>query len=76
MTSNAKTLLAKAFAIESFEIPDYASIESFDRWDSLGHMQLIVLLEAFFARPLESEEILSIIDLQSLDRLLRTKTDL
>jgi hypothetical protein len=37
-------------------------------------MQLVMLLETHLGRPLESEEILSIIDLESLDQLLTMKT--
>lgn len=72
MTFDAKSILAKVFEIEPSEIPDDASIESYDPWDSLGHMQLTMLLETHMGRPLESEEILSIMDLESLDLLLAT----
>jgi len=67
-------MLAKVFEIEPFEIPDDASIDNYERWDSLGHMQLAMMLEVHLGRSLESEEILSIIDLESLDRLLATNS--
>jgi acyl carrier protein len=72
MTIDAKTMLAKVLEIEPFEVPDDASIESYERWDSLGHMQLTLILETHMGRPLDTEEILSIMDLESLDRLIAT----
>jgi acyl carrier protein len=70
MTVDAKTMLAQAFEIEIFEVPDDASLESYERWDSLGHMQLVMMLETHLSRPLETEEILSITDLESVNQLL------
>ncbi|MBT3333764.1 MAG: acyl carrier protein [Rhodospirillaceae bacterium] len=74
MTLDAKNFLAQVFDVEPFEVPDDASLDTYQRWDSLGHMQLVMLLETHLGRPLESEEILSIIDLESLDQLLTMKT--
>lgn len=71
MTTESKALLASALEIETAEIPDNASLDSFEPWDSLGHMKLMMALESRMGCPLEVEEILAITDLKSLDELLR-----
>lgn len=69
----AKTLLASALNFEANEIPDDASIETFEPWDSLVHMQLIEVIEQQMGRPLETEEILSIMDLASIQEIFAVR---
>ncbi len=66
----AKSILATAFGLAIEEIPDSASIDTFDPWDSLGHVQIIVALEKVIGRQVETEEILQLADLEDLQCLL------
>jgi acyl carrier protein len=67
---DARALLAAAFEIGSDQVPRDAALDSFDRWDSLGHVQVLLRLEEALGRPLESEEALAVVDLASLQSLL------
>jgi acyl carrier protein len=69
-TVDAKAILASALEVEVAEIPDDASLDSFEPWDSLAHMKLIMALEGEVGRTLDVEEILTIVDLASLDALM------
>lgn len=66
----ARVMLAESLGVSPAVVPDDASMETFDRWDSLAHMRIILALEAALVRPLETEEMLAVIDLESLQRLL------
>jgi acyl carrier protein len=75
MMVDPKMMLAMALELDRTEIPDDASIENFEPWDSLGHMQLIATLEKHTGRPLETEEILTVMDLASIGELLIKEQD-
>ena len=62
----ARTVLAVALNVPADDIPDNAGIKSFPRWDSLGHVRVIMELEKALGRTLQTEEILSIADLDSI----------
>ena len=68
--ADAKLLLAAAFEVTPDEIPDNASIETYEPWDSLGHVKVIMRVEEVLGRALETEEVVSIFDLYSIAGLL------
>jgi len=68
--SAAKELVAEAFELRCEEIPDDASIENFEAWDSLGHMRIVAAIEARLGRALETEEVLAAVDLAAIGRLI------
>lgn len=66
----AKELLGQAFELSAEVIPDDASLESFEPWDSLGHVKVIMTVEEAIGRSLEIEEALQVASVDDLDRLL------
>jgi len=66
----AVTIVAKALSLDLNDVPRDAGIDSFPPWDSLGHLRIILLLEETILRPLTSEEVLQLIDLDSINALL------
>lgn len=66
-----KQIMADAFEVPVSEIPDDASTENFAAWDSLGHMQLMLALEAEFGLSLSTEEMLELTSLDRVEALLR-----
>jgi acyl carrier protein len=68
---DARSLLAQALEAEPSTIPDDADIETFDAWDSLAHLRLMACMEEALGRTLETEEILTITDLASVNRILK-----
>lgn len=67
----AKEVLAKAFDLSQSDIPENAALDNFEPWDSLGHVQVLSTVEALLKRELETEEAISIVDLQSLQDTLQ-----
>ena len=70
----AKQLLADATAADVAAVPDDASIGSFERWDSLAHMRLILAVEHRLGRQLEPDEIVHIETLGDVASLLSGRT--
>jgi acyl carrier protein len=56
----AKELLAEAINAGVEAIPDDARIGSFERWDSLAHMHLLLGLEERLGRRLDPDEAVQI----------------
>lgn len=69
----ARALLAAAFEVEDEHVPEDAALDSYDRWDSLGHVQVLLQLERALGRPLEAEEALAVLDLRSVQTLLQSR---
>jgi acyl carrier protein len=63
-SSAAKRLLAEATGAEAAFVPDDARIGSFERWDSLAHMRLVLALEQLVGRQLDPDEV---VEIESLD---------
>lgn len=73
MNDHAETgrkLLAGALEIDPGAIGPDASIETIERWDSIGHMRLILTIEEHLKRPLGPQEVADIFSLEDIARLL------
>ena len=68
--NNAKEILAEVFNINVSEISDNSTIGQLPGWDSLGHMRLVLHIEKIILRPIKIEEVLSIVNIESIDRIL------
>ena len=68
--STARRLLAEAVHAELAAVPEDARIGSFERWDSLAHLRLMLALEAEVGRELDPEEIVRIECLDDVRALL------
>ena len=71
MKLDAKTILSKAINVTPDEITDEATPESYNSWDSLAHVNLIMLLEEQLERKLETNEIITLNSLSSIENILR-----
>ncbi len=67
---NAKTLLAQAAQRNTSEIPDDASLDSWEGWDSLVHMRLILSMEEQLGHELRAESVVDIASLEDVARYL------
>lgn len=67
---SAKALLAEALGVPAEAIPDDASADGMDAWDSLAHMRLVLSLEERLGRQLAPETILGITTLNGIAALL------
>ena len=60
--TKVKQVMADVFGVPAESITDNASVDTIEKWDSLNHMKLVLVLEAEFGVTLsgaQSVEILS-----------------
>jgi len=66
----AKKLLAEAANCDSAMIPDDVRIGTFERWDSLAHLRLVLAIEQKIGRQLGPDEAIRIESLADVVALL------
>jgi acyl carrier protein len=71
--SAAKRLLAEATNAAVTAVPDDARIDSFERWDSLAHMRLLLALEEQIGHQLDPDESVAIESLKDIDTILNAR---
>lgn len=45
MNDKLKAILAREWDVSPLEIPDTAALNQFEKWDSLGHIKIMLALE-------------------------------
>lgn len=70
---NARRLLSSLTGVPVDRIPSDASISTFPDWDSIVHMELIVVVESRLARELNDEEMASLISVEAIAQLLNER---
>lgn len=66
-------IFMEAFEVGEEELgPDF-SMDSREEWDSIGHMNLISMIEEEFDITLDDEDILALISYESGKNILRSK---
>jgi acyl carrier protein len=68
--AQAKKLLAEAANCTSAMIPDDVRIGTFERWDSLTHLRLVLAIEQKIGRQLDPDEAIRIESLTDVAALL------
>ena len=63
-------IAGEAVHAELAAVPEDARIGSFERWDSLAHLRLMLALEAEVGRELDAEEVVRIECLDDVRALL------
>ncbi len=66
----AKQLLAEAANCDSAMIPDDVRIGTFERWDSLAHLRLVLAIEQKIGRQLDLDEAVRIESLTDVAALI------
>ena len=64
--SRVKSVMAGVFGIPIAEINDDASTDSIEKWDSLGHLNLMISLESEFGVSFSDEDFMSLTSLPLL----------
>lgn len=70
MADAATKLIAEAFAVAPAEVPEDAAVGQAPGWDSLGHMRLMLAIEARLNRRLTPGEIGRMTSLSAVRSLL------
>ena len=68
--SKAREILAIAFDVPVSDVPADASIENFSPWDSLGHLKVIAVIEEAIGRGLDTDEVLAVVDIASIEKVV------
>ena len=70
MTDNiAKEIISKCLDIDIAEINDGSNMNNIMAWDSLNHIKIVMEIEERLNRNLETEEIIEIFDIESINKL-------
>ena len=66
MADDIRALIAEAFACPPADLPEDAMIGEAPGWDSLGHMRLMLAIEAKIGRQLSPMEISGFVSIASI----------
>ncbi|ODT17618.1 MAG: hypothetical protein ABS35_25400 [Kaistia sp. SCN 65-12] len=66
----ARRLIAEALALAAEAIPSDGSMETIPEWDSIGHVRIVLAIEAANGRPLPADAMLQAVDVPSVAELL------
>jgi acyl carrier protein len=70
MTDNiAKEIISQCLDIYIAEINDGSNMNNIIAWDSLNHIKIVMEIEERLNRNLETEEIIEIFDIESINKL-------
>ena len=70
MTDNiAKEIISQCLDIDIAEINDGSNMNNIAEWDSLSHIKIVMEIEERLNRNLETEEIIEIFDIESINKL-------
>tara|TARA_B100001093_G_scaffold473299_1_gene497085 strand:- start:455 stop:673 length:219 start_codon:yes stop_codon:yes gene_type:complete len=70
MTDNiAKEIISQCLDIDIAEINDGSNMNNIAEWDSLSHIKIVMGIEERLNRNLETEEIIEIFDIESINKL-------
>ena len=70
MDDKGKYILSQALDIEINNIPDDISIDKFSKWDSLGHLRIVLGIENLLGHSMETSDILKIVDLKTINSFI------
>lgn len=70
MRKRVKQVMAEVFGCAAEEIPDDASPETFEGWDSLRQVELMLALELEFDVRIPAEAMLELVTLEQIDDFL------
>jgi acyl carrier protein len=70
MRETLKSLLAEVLGRGVEEIPDDAQASSLEGWDSLRHLELMLMLEAQFGVHISTESMIELVSLEQIEGYL------
>jgi acyl carrier protein len=72
--NQARGLLAQALEVEADALPDDATMNSIEAWDSLAHIRVIAAIESHLGSELDTMEILEIEQLSDIAAILARRS--
>lgn len=74
MNEKLVKIVAKTFDLKESDIKPKSSMSTIEKWDSLGHLELISALEEEFKISIEPDEILQITSVSDIEEILKKKS--
>ena len=65
-----RELVAETLGIPLSDVQEDANFEMIEKWDSIGHMRLMLAVEERIGRPLSPDETTSLFSVPEIARLL------
>jgi len=72
MKNKIKKVMAGVFKIDTKSIDDHTGIGNVEKWDSLGHMNLVAALEEEFDIVLDDEDIEIIVTYSNICKIVES----
>ena len=74
LLNSVKAILAREWKIESDSIPNDAELNQYERWDSLGHISLMLALEADLGIEITAETVQNLSSIPKIVSYLENKS--
>lgn len=74
MSANSiKKVMGEIFGLAPGEIPDHATMEELEGWDSLNHMELMLAIEIEYGVRISTTLMLELVSLDSIQDFLKSQ---
>jgi acyl carrier protein len=74
MSGNSiKKVMGEIFGLAPGEIPDHATMEELEGWDSLNHMELMLAIEIEYGVRISTTLMLEFVSLDSIQDFLKSQ---
>lgn len=70
MFDAGRRILAAGLELAETSIPEDASFETMEEWDSIAHMRIVMAIEAEIGRPVTTDEVLQLMSLSDVNAIL------
>ena len=71
MREDIRAILAEVFGLTPADVPDDASVDTLEGWDSLHHMELMLELEMRFGVQMTTDVMPTLISVDAIDEYLQ-----
>ena len=71
MHEQIKTVLANVLGLPKTAVPDNASVETMEAWDSLRQIRLLMALEEKFSITFSDDEVMTLTSLAAINEVVR-----
>ena len=73
MRQRLKQLMALTFGVSAREVPDDAAAADFPRWNSLGHLELMMAVEMEFRIQIPSDQMQELSSIGAIEDFVRAQ---
>ncbi len=66
--------MAETLGLDPAQIPDNAEMNSLEKWDSLGQIELMLALEMKFGVTMSTQDVLDLTTLEAIEQFIGERT--